>query len=124
MQATNDIFLGYAHSLGKDYFIRQLYDMKGSANLEAIPAIYLQRYAGLRGAVLARAHARTGDTSELAGYLGESDRFDDAVVEFAVRYADQNDRDYAELKQAVADGRLEAKVEDAADGKKGKKAKS
>ena len=114
----------YSHSLSHDYFIGLLYDMKGSANLEAIPAIYLQRYAGLCGAVLARAHARTGDAAEIAGYLGQTDRFDEALVEFAVRYADQNDRDYSELKQAVADGRLEAKVEDAADGKKGKKAKS
>lgn len=124
MQATNDIFLGYAHSLGKEYFIRQLYDMKGSANLEAIPATYLQRYAGLCGAVLARAHARTGGAAEIAGYLGQTDRFDEALVEFAVRYADQNDADYAALKQAVADGRLEAKTEGKADGRKDKKARS
>lgn len=124
MQATNDIFLGHTHSGGQDYFVRQLYDMKGSANLDRIPALYLQRYAGLCGAVLARAHARTGDAAEIAGYLGKTDSFDEALVEFAVRYADQNDRDYAEFKQAVADGRLEARVEGAADGRKGKKARS
>jgi hypothetical protein len=108
MQATNDIFLGYAHSLGNDYFIRQLYDMKGSANLEAIPALYLTRYAALCGAVLARAHARTGDPAEIAGYLGQSAAFEDALAEFAFRYADQNDADYAAFAQAVKDKRVEA----------------
>jgi uncharacterized protein (DUF2252 family) len=111
MQATSDIFLGYAQSLGHDYFVRQLYDMKGSANLENIPAIYLVRYAALCGAVLARAHARTGDAAQIAGYLGKSTGFDEALVEFAVRYADQNDADYTAFKQAVQDGRLEAKTE-------------
>jgi uncharacterized protein (DUF2252 family) len=113
MQATNDIFLGHAHSLGKDYFVRQLYDMKGSANLEGIPAIYLTRYAALCGAVLARAHARTGDPAEINGYLGDSDAFDEALVEFAFRYADQNDTDYAAFVQAVKDKRIEARVEEA-----------
>lgn len=111
MQATNDIFLGYAHSAGTDYFIRQLYDMKGSANLENIPTIYLWRYAAVCGAVLARAHARTGDAAQIAGYLGRSDRFDEALVEFATRYADQNDADYAVLKHAVREGRLEARFD-------------
>jgi uncharacterized protein (DUF2252 family) len=115
MQATNDIFLGYTHSDGRDYFVRQLYDMKGSADLTHIPAVYLERYAALCGAVLARAHARTGDAAQIAGYLGKSDSFDRALVEFAVRYADQNDADYALFKAAVADGRIEARVETPAD---------
>jgi hypothetical protein len=112
MQATNDIFLGHAHSAGEHYFVRQLFDMKGSANLEGIPALYLQRYAALCGAVLARAHARSGDAAVIAGYLGDSNRFDEAVIEFAVRYADQNDTDYAVFKQAVADHRLDAQTDD------------
>jgi uncharacterized protein (DUF2252 family) len=124
MQATNDIFLGYAHSAGHDYFVRQLYDMKGSADLERIPALYLQRYAALCGAVLARAHARTGDAAQIAGYLGKSDAFDTAMVEFAFRYAVQNETDYAAFQQAVADGRLEAKAEGKASVKKDKKARS
>jgi uncharacterized protein (DUF2252 family) len=111
MQATSDIFLGYAHSGGHDYFIRQLYDMKGSANLEGIPAMYLSRYAALCGAVLARAHARTGDPAEIAGYLGDSTAFDEALVEFAVRYANQNDKDYEAFVQAVKDKRIEARIE-------------
>ena len=118
MQATNDIFLGYAHSMGDDYFVRQLYDMKGSADLERIPAVYLQRYAGLCGAVLARAHARTGDAAQIAGYLGKSDSFDKALVEFAFRYAVQNETDYAAFQQAVKDGRLEAQTEAAPEKKK------
>jgi uncharacterized protein (DUF2252 family) len=118
MQATNDIFLGYAHSAGHDYFVRQLYDMKGSADLERIPALYLQRYAALCGAVLARAHARTGDAAQIAGYLGKSDAFDTALVEFAFSYAVQNEADYAAFRQAVQDGRLEARTEAAANKKK------
>jgi uncharacterized protein (DUF2252 family) len=119
MQATNDIFLGYAHSLEHDYFVRQLYDMKGSANLEIMPAAYLARYAALCGAVLAGAHARTGDAAQIAGYLGTSNRFDEALVEFAMRYADQNEADYATFKQAVTEGKVEARMEDAAGQAKG-----
>ena len=63
---------------------------------------------------LARAHARTGDAAEIAGYLGKSDRFDTALVEFAVRYADQNEADYALFKAAIADGRIEAQIEESA----------
>jgi uncharacterized protein (DUF2252 family) len=114
MQATHDIFLGYTHSGEHDYFVRQLYDMKGSADLSQVSASYLERYAALCGAVLARAHARTGDAAEIAGYLGKGDRFDAALVEFAVRYADQNDADYALFKAAIADGRIEAQMEEPA----------
>ena len=106
MQATSDIFLGYTRSGGDDYFVRQLYDAKGSVDLENISAVYLARYAGLCGAVLARAHARTGDPAQIAGYLGKSDRFDKALVQFASAYADQNDADYAVFRQAVAEGKL------------------
>jgi uncharacterized protein (DUF2252 family) len=107
MQATSDIFLGYTRSGDHDYFVRQLYDMKGSADLDTIPAAYLVRYAALCGAVLARAHARSGDGAQIAGYVGKSDSFDKALEEFALRYADQNDADYAAFKQAVAEGKVE-----------------
>ena len=110
MQATNDIFLGYGQMNEETYFIRQLFDMKGSANLEEIPAHYLERYAGLCGAVLARAHARTGDPAQIAGYIGKSDSFDRALTRFAFQYADQNNADYKTFKQAVNDGRLEVRV--------------
>ncbi len=107
MQATSDIFLGYTRSGDHDYFVRQLYDMKGSADLDTIPAAYLVRYAALCGAVLARAHARSGDGAQIAGYVGKSDSFDKALEEFALRYADQNDADYAAFKQAAAEGKVE-----------------
>jgi uncharacterized protein (DUF2252 family) len=110
MQATNDIFLGYGQIGSDAYFIRQLFDMKGSANLETIPGPYLERYAGLCGAVLARAHARTGDAAQIAGYLGNSDSFDHTLVEFAFRYAEQNNVDFKVFQQAVEDGRLQARI--------------
>ena len=106
MQAASDIFLGYTQSGRHDYYVRQLYDMKGSANLDAMPGPYLQRYAALCGAVLARAHARSGDPAQIAGYLGQSETFDKALVEFAFRYADQNDADYKVFQQAAADGAI------------------
>lgn len=112
MQAANDIFLGYGQIGSEAYFIRQLFDMKGSVNLETIPALYLERYAGLCGAVLARAHARTGDAAQIAGYLGNSDSFDQALVEFSFRYAEQNNEDFKEFQQSVEDGRLQAKITD------------
>jgi len=111
MQATNDIFLGYDQIGNETYFIRQLYDMKGTPNLENIPAAYLQRYSGLCGAVLARAHARTGDAAQIAGYLGNTDIFDRALSEFAFRYPTQNEADWITFKKAIDAGRLESKVE-------------
>ena len=78
-----------------------------------MPAFYLERYAGLCGAVLARAHARAGDAAQIAGYLGKSDRFDQALVKFAFRYADQNEADWQLFKQAIKAGRLEANIEQA-----------
>jgi uncharacterized protein (DUF2252 family) len=110
MQATKDIFLGYGRIGTDTYFIRQLFDMKGSANLEIIPAAYLERYAALCGAVLARAHARTGDPAQIAGYLGNSDSFDEAMIAFAIRYAQQNEQDFNNFCKAVQDGLLPAKV--------------
>jgi uncharacterized protein (DUF2252 family) len=111
MQATTDIFLGYGQIGEETYFIRQLYDMKGSVNLETIPAPYLKRYAGLCGAVLARAHARSGDAAQIAGYLGNTDEFDQALLAFAFRYAAQNNVDWADFRQAVDNGRLPAQPE-------------
>jgi hypothetical protein len=98
--------------------------MKGSADLDTMPATYLTRYAALCGAVLARAHARTGDPAQIAGYLGKSDVFDKALIEFAVRYADQNDADYAAFKQAASAGRIETRLEESAELKKAKSRKS
>jgi uncharacterized protein (DUF2252 family) len=111
MQATTDIFLGWQHVTGvdgveRDFYIRQLRDWKGSADLERILPPGLELYARLCGWTLARAHARSGDRIAIAAYLGSSDVFDVALGEFSREYADQNERDYALLQQAIADGRV------------------
>ncbi len=113
MQAASDILLGWHRGVGidgveRDFFVRQLWDAKGSADLEAIEPGGLKIYGSLCGWTLARAHARSGDPAAIAGYLGTSRTFDRAMVAFAERYADQNERDYAFVRQAVTDGRLAA----------------
>jgi uncharacterized protein (DUF2252 family) len=106
LQSASDIFLGWTSEGGRDYYIRQLRDMKASANLDALRGPDLIDYAVLCGWVLARAHARTGDAARLAGYLGKSDAFPNALASFATAYADQTERDYKTFKAAVKSGRL------------------
>ena len=107
MQAASDIFLGWFRGTeGRDYYWRQLKDMKGSAKVESMSPDELVLYAGLCGWALARAHARSGDRVQIAAYLGKSDRFDRAVADFAVAYADQNEKDHAALRAAVNAGRI------------------
>jgi hypothetical protein len=113
MQSASDIFLGWARGkTGKDFYLRQLRDMKFSPPLEGVTASMLERYAGLCGWTLARAHARSGDAATIAGYLGGRDKFDLAIADFAVAYADQNEQDHAALKKAVDSGRIDALVEE------------
>jgi uncharacterized protein (DUF2252 family) len=109
MQAASDIFLGWFRGTGgRDFYWRQLKDMKGSANVEGMSPDELVLYGGLCGWTLARAHARSGDRVEIAGYLGKSERFDRAIADFARAYADQIERDHAALCAAVKSGRLPA----------------
>jgi len=111
MQAASDIFLGWFRGTGgRDFYWRQLRDMKGSANVEGMSPDELVIYAGLCGWALARAHARSGDRVQIAGYLGKSERFDLAVADFAQAYADQTERDHAALCAAVKSGRLPAEA--------------
>jgi len=91
LQTASDIFLGWAGDGTSDYYLRQLWDMKGSVNLETLDPADLAPYARLCGWVLARAHARSGDAVAISGYLGSGDRFDRAVASFAEAYADQTD---------------------------------
>jgi uncharacterized protein (DUF2252 family) len=110
-QSTSDILLGWLTAAGpdnreRDYYVRQLWDQKGSAAIETMGADDLSLYARLCGAILARAHARSGDRVTIAGYLGGGQRMDRAVADFAAAYADQNERDYAALAAAAADGRI------------------
>ncbi|GAA1762227.1 DUF2252 domain-containing protein [Agromyces humatus] len=113
MQAASDIFLGWQRVTGfdgleRDFYLRQLHDWKGAADVDNFDVTGARFYAELCGGVLARAHARAGDRVAIAAYLGRSDRFDTAIAEFASDYADQNERDYAAFADAVASGRLEA----------------
>src|SRR5215210_6504273 len=109
MQAASDIFLGWFRgTAGRDFYWRQLKDMKGSANVETMSSDELLIYAGFCGWALARAHARSGDRVQIAAYLGKSERFDGAIPDFAEAYADQTEQDHAALCAAVKSGRIAA----------------
>jgi uncharacterized protein (DUF2252 family) len=113
MQATSDIFLGWQRVMGRDglerdFYVRQLRDWKFSLPVERMIPSGMSVYAGECGWTLARAHARSGDRVAIAAYLGGSDKFDNAIAEFAETYADQNEHDYAALAAAVDSGRAQA----------------
>jgi uncharacterized protein (DUF2252 family) len=110
MQAVSDIFLGWTKGADRtrQYYWRQLRDMKGSAEIETMAPVGLSFYAGICGWTLARAHARSGDPVAIAAYLGASDRFDRSVTDFSRRYADQNELDHEAFVKAIRSGRLEA----------------
>ena len=114
MQAASDIFLGWERFawLGdeRDYYVRQLRDWKGSADIEGMTHAGMELWGRMCGWTLARAHARSGDRIAIAAYLGSSDSFDRAIGKFSVAYGDQNERDYQALKDAVASGRLAAET--------------
>jgi hypothetical protein len=100
MQASGDPFLGWVRLSddgSNDFYVRQLRDMKASVDVAKLDKNGLIQYAGLCGAVLARAHARVGDSSAISGYLGDTDEFDKAIADFALAYADVNDQDYRAL---------------------------
>ncbi len=112
MQASSDIFLGWVRTKvtldgsERDFFVRQLWDWKTSVDLDAILPEGLALYGEVCGFLLARAHARSGDRIAISSYLGKSDTFDRALADFAVAYADQNERDHAALKQAADEHRI------------------
>ena len=109
MQSASDIFLGWSTGEnGRDVYVRQLRDVKISAIIEDWDVDMLREYGKLCGWALAKAHARSGDAAKIAGYMGASAVFDDAICEFAVEYADQNQRDYRGFIKAVREGRLKA----------------
>jgi uncharacterized protein (DUF2252 family) len=118
MQAASDVFLGWLHEpLGvedlrpRDLYVRQLWDSKISADIATMRPSDMTFYARLCAWTLARAHARSGDAIEIAGYLGSSEVFDRAIAAFAESYADQNERDHAALLDAIATGRVQAEPE-------------
>ena len=112
MQAVSDIFLGWLHAgrtldgAPRDFYFRQLWDWKTSVDLDVILPKGLEAYAQICGWTLARAHARSGDRVAIAEYLGKGGVFDQALAEFAVAYADQNEKDHAALRAAANDGRI------------------
>ena len=116
MQATSDIFLGWLHvdagldDQPRDFYGRQLKDWKGSAEIEQMVPQGMATYGKLCGWTLARAHARSGDRIAIAAYLGNGDSFDRAIVEFSKAYAEQNERDYQALQDAVSSGRIVAQT--------------
>jgi len=116
MQATSDIFLGWMQvsgildSTSRAYYVRQLWDWKTSADVETMSPRELMVYAQMCGWTLARAHARSGDPIAIASYLGKGPAFEQAIADFAAAYAEQNERDYRALRQAVENGRVSAET--------------
>jgi Uncharacterized protein conserved in bacteria (DUF2252) len=107
MQATPDIFLGWTRTAAsRDFYFRQLWDMKGSVDVATLLPIGLTFYGSICGWSLARAHARTGDAVAISAYLGTGDTFDGAIADFAEAYADVNARDYEAYRAAIASGRI------------------
>jgi uncharacterized protein (DUF2252 family) len=100
MQFQSDPFLGWTTIANRHYEVRQLNDHKASIELEDLAGEGLQEYAEMCGELLARGHARSGDACELAGYLGNGERFGEALAGFAHAYASQNEKDWEELKAA------------------------
>ena len=111
-QASSDVFLGWASSkaLGADFYVRQLRDMKGSLDVALFNAAEMSDYAQACGYALARAQAKAGDPALIAGYIGKSHAFDEAIASYSIAYADQNEADYEELKKAVKSGAVQAVV--------------
>jgi uncharacterized protein (DUF2252 family) len=112
VQTAGDILLGWVKAKGidgkqRDFYVRQLWDQKGSARVEHMDPAALTAYAQICGTTLAHAHARSGDRIAIASYLGKSEIFDEAIAAFSETYADQNERDYAALKAAADEGKIE-----------------
>lgn len=115
MQATGDVMLGWDRANGvdgakRDFYIRQLWDEKGTVIIEGMNPRELSAYAEICGQTLARAHARSGDPVAIAAYLGTSDAFNQALADFAETYSEQNERDHAAMATAVAAGRITAQT--------------
>jgi uncharacterized protein DUF2252 len=117
MQAASDIFLGWQHvaqgvdGAAHDYYVRQLWDWKVSADVDTMAPDVMAIYAEMCGWTLARAHARSGDPLVIGSYIGSSDTFPQALAKFASAYADQNDADYKALRDAISAGTISAQTD-------------
>jgi uncharacterized protein (DUF2252 family) len=112
MQPASDMFLGWSRGPKRDYFVRQLRDIKISIRVETFRAPEMDLYATWCGRALALSHARSGCAGTLSGYMGKSDAFDRALAAFSVAYADQNEKDHAALDRAVKKGKVKAVFEE------------
>jgi uncharacterized protein (DUF2252 family) len=112
LQSLSDPLLGYTTVDGRHYFVRQMKNMKASMPIEFLNGEPFEFWGWVCGALLARAHARSGDIAKIAGYIGKSDVFATALADFAEAYGDQTERDHAALVDAVRTGRVEAVDED------------
>jgi uncharacterized protein (DUF2252 family) len=112
MQPASDMLLGWSQGPKRDFFIRQLRDMKLSPMVETFGQAEMDIFAGWCGKALALSHARSGDSAMLSGYMGKSDVFDRAIASFSLAYADQNERDHAALERAVKQGKVAAVFEE------------
>jgi uncharacterized protein (DUF2252 family) len=110
IQAASDLFLGWKVWGGRDFYVRQLKDMKGTVDIDDMAPEVIADFAGLCGLTLAQAHARSGDFCQIAGYLGKNNQFVAAIAEFADLYADQVERDWARLAGAVRIGQMPAEL--------------
>jgi hypothetical protein len=107
------MFLGWTSGVkGRHFFVRQLRDIKISLRVESFGPSEMDLYATWCGRALAISHARSGSATLLSGYMGKSDVFDQAMADFSISYADQNERDHAAIKRAVRDGKIEALYEE------------
>jgi hypothetical protein len=116
MQAASDVFLGWQRvtegydGRPHDYYVRQLWDWKFSANVDTMTPQLMISYAEMCGWTLARGHARSGDSVAIASYLGNGDTFDRAIADFAFTYADQNEADHQALVDAITAGTITAEM--------------
>jgi hypothetical protein len=113
MQPASDMFLGWSQGPERDFFIRQLRDIKISIRVETFGVTEMDAYATWCGRALALSHARSGNSATLSGYMGKSDAFDRAIASFSTAYADQNESDHAALERAVRQGTVPAVFEEA-----------
>ena len=112
MQSASDLFLGWTvGAQGRQLYVRQLRDMKLKMLVEVFDRTTMTQYAELCGWTLARAHARSGESAKISGYLGKSDKFDRAVADFSMAYADQSEQDHKALMLAVRKGKLKVILE-------------
>jgi hypothetical protein len=112
MQSASDLFLGWTVGpQGRHFYVRQLRDVKVKILVELFGRTAMTQYAKACGWTLARAHARNAQPARISGYLGKGDKFDQAIADFAIAYADQSERDHKILTKAVRDGRLKVQIE-------------